>query len=64
MLLTPMSHQNIMGIYARPSQSVRFFKRQPRIVSEVSSISPPRTRVEIDRAFADSLQVIARFAGH
>jgi hypothetical protein len=53
-----------MGIYVRPSQSVRFFKRQPRIVAEVSLISPPSTRVEIDRAFADRLQVIARFAGH
>ena len=64
MALTPMRRQSIVGIYAGPSQAVRFFKRQPRIVSKHSTTSPRNIRVEVDRAFVYSEQLVASSADH
>jgi hypothetical protein len=64
MALTPMGHQSIVGIYAGPSQAIRFFKRQMRIVSRRSTISPRSIRVEPDCALVGNEQLVAHFAIH
>jgi hypothetical protein len=64
MVLTPMRLQGIVGIYAGPSQAVRFFKVQPRNVSKHSSTSPLSIHVELDGVLVGHEQLGACFAGH
>ena len=64
MVLTQVSHQDIVGISAGLSQAFQFFQGQHKVISEQASNTPLSSRVETNCAFVCSQQFVAPFAVH
>src|SRR6516162_9170276 len=64
MVLAPMRGQNIPGFSALLFQLSRFFQRQPKVVSDQSSITSLRGRGEFEGVLVEGQQIFAHFAVH